>query len=84
MSDQTPGRQQARPSFFARLSLAFAAFFRIAGNADYASRVENLPDSESAASATKPAPAAPSAPEAKPALRVLKEASPEAALQLLA
>ncbi|MBK4735612.1 DUF2760 domain-containing protein [Noviherbaspirillum pedocola] len=86
MSDQTPGRQQARPSFFGRLSLAFAAFFRIAGNADYASRIENLPDSEGPATAPKSTPAAPatpSAPETKPALRVLKEASPEAALQLL-
>jgi hypothetical protein len=89
MSDQTPGRRQDRPTFFGRVSLAFAAFFRIVGNADYAGRIENLPDTAAAPSApatpTAPAarPAAPAAAEPKPALRVLKEASPDAALQLL-
>lgn len=85
MSDQTPGRKPARPSFFGRLSLAFTAFFRIAGNADYAGRIENLQEAETAAPVPKaPAvPPAPAAPEARPALRALKEASPDAALQLL-
>jgi hypothetical protein len=84
MIEQPPGRQQARPSFFGRVSLAFSAFFRIVGNPDYAGRIENLPEKDQAAAAkAPPAPVSPAAPEPKPALRVLKEASPDAALQLL-
>ncbi|MET0962032.1 MAG: DUF2760 domain-containing protein [Noviherbaspirillum sp.] len=70
-------RPSARPSFFNRLSLAFSAFFRIVGNPDYAGRIDSLPERDEA-------PARPAAPaEPKPALRILKEASPDAALQLL-
>jgi hypothetical protein len=84
MSDQTRGRPQARASFFGRVSLAFAAFFRIVGNPDYAGRIESLPEAGVAPAAKAPPAAAPApAPEPKPALRALKEASPDAALQLL-
>lgn len=77
MNKPNPDRQPARPSFFSRVSLAFSAFFRIVGNPDYAGRIDNLPEREEA----PPKPAAPAEP--KPALRILKEASPDAALQLL-
>jgi Domain of unknown function (DUF2760) len=90
MNNQTPGRQPARPSFFSRVSLAFSAFFRIVGNPDYADRIETLPEKADRAaprpeSAPVQAPShtAPAPAEAKPALRVMKEASPDAALQLL-
>jgi hypothetical protein len=91
MNNQTPGRQPARPSFFSRVSLAFSAFIRIVGNPDYADRIETLPEKADKADKAAPRPvsvpaaAAPAAApaEAKPALRVLKEASPDAALQLL-
>jgi hypothetical protein len=84
MNKPNPGRQSARPSFFSRVSLAFSAFFRIVGNADYAGRIDSLPENKEAEQARPAAPAAPAAPaEAKPALRILKEASPDAALQLL-
>ena len=77
MNKPNNDRQPARPSLFSRVSLAFSAFFRIVGNPDYAGRIDNLPEREEA-------PAKPAAPvEPKPALRILKEASPDAALQLL-
>jgi hypothetical protein len=77
MNKPNQDRQSARPSFFNRVSLAFSAFFRIVGNPDYAGRIEKLPEGAEA-------PARPAAPaEPKPALRILKEASPDAALQLL-
>jgi len=81
MNKPNPGRQDARPSFFSRVSLAFSAFFRIVGNPDYAGRIDSLPEREEAAPARPAAPPAPAEP--KPALRILKEASPDAALQLL-
>ena len=81
MNKPNPGRENARPSFFSRVSLAFNAFFRIVGNPDYAGRIDSLPENKEAEQAKPTAPAAPA--EAKPALRILKEASPDAALQLL-
>jgi hypothetical protein len=77
MNKPNQDSRNARPSFFNRLSLAFNAFFRIVGNSDYAGRIDNLP--EGAVAPAKQAAAA----EPKPALRILKEASPDAALQLL-
>src|SRR3954451_13317802 len=77
MNKPNQERGNARPSFFNRVSLAFSAFFRIVGNPDYAGRIDKLPEGNEAPA--KPAPAA----EPKPALRILKEASPDAALQLL-
>ena len=78
MNKPNQDRRNAPPSFFNRVSLAFSAFFRIVGNPDYAGRIDNLPEG-------KDAPVEPvAAAEAKPALRILKESSPDAALQLLA
>ncbi|NOY90020.1 MAG: DUF2760 domain-containing protein [Deltaproteobacteria bacterium] len=57
------------PSFFARLGLAFAAFFRALGDADYAASLRDL---------RLPAP------EPEPEPDTLREAPEEAALQLLA
>lgn len=61
----------ASPSFFARLGLAFTAFFRALGDADYAASLRDL---------RLPAPE----PEVASAPEVLREAPEEAALQLLA
>lgn len=77
MNKPNQDRSGSRPSFFSRVSLAFSAFFRIVGNPDYAGRIDNLPErAEAPARATAPV-------EPKPGLRILKEASPDAALQLL-
>ena len=76
MNKPNQDRGSARPSFFNRVSLAFSAFFRIVGNPDYAGRIDKLPEGNEA-------PARPAAAEPKPALRILKESSPDAALQLL-
>jgi hypothetical protein len=78
MNKPNQDQGNARPSFFNRVSLAFSAFFRIVGNPDYAGRIDKLPEGNEAAAA-RPAAAA----EPKPALRILKESSPDAALQLL-
>jgi hypothetical protein len=77
MNKPNQDRSSPRPSFLNRVSLAFSAFFRIVGNPEYAGLIDNLPEHEVApAQAAAPA-------EPKPALRILKEASPDAALQLL-
>jgi len=68
------------PSFFQRIPLAFGAFFSILGDADYAARVLGL--RQAAVPTQAPAPAAAAVVAAAPA--PLKEASPDAALQLLA
>jgi hypothetical protein len=78
MNKPNQDRRNVRPSFFNRVSVAFNAFFRIVGNPDYAERIDKLP--EGAEAPAKPSAAAA---EPKPALRILKEASPDAALQLL-
>ncbi len=62
----------SNPSFFARLALSFAAFFRVLFNANYAGRVQRLNAGE-APSATKPE---------VPAVK-LHVAPTESALQLL-
>jgi hypothetical protein len=65
---------KAKPSFLHRIPLAFGAFFRTFSDPDYAARIDDLRrDAEQ--------PAVPEAPKAAP--RPLKEASPDAALQLL-
>ncbi len=69
------------PSFFQRLSIAFGTFFNALSNAGYAARVQALREQGDAAPA--PAPAAPVAPAPAP-VPPLKQAGPEAALQLLA
>jgi hypothetical protein len=84
MTDMNPG-------FFGRIGIAFGAFFGILGNAAFAGRVQHLRDAPHAPEATPatPAPAAPQPPKpaaapVQPAPSALKEASPVAALQLLA
>jgi hypothetical protein len=71
--------KDAKPSFSRRISLAFGAFFRTFSDADYAARIDGLRhDAERSSAPVKP-PEEP--PKAAPS--PLKEASPEAALQLL-
>lgn len=59
------------PSFFKRISLAFGSFFSTLSSPDYASRVQDLREP---VATPAPAPAAPAP---------IKQASPDAALQLL-
>ncbi|WP_322032169.1 DUF2760 domain-containing protein [Paraburkholderia sp. J76] len=74
-------------SFFGRLSVALGSFFAILGDGELAANVRRLRDGGLAPAAAAPAPAA--APVAKPAPApapapsVIKEATPDAALQLL-
>jgi hypothetical protein len=77
----TPTPSQPNPSFFRRLPLAFGAFFSTLGNPAFAGQVLALRE-PAAPPAEAPAPAA--APAPTPAPVILKEASPDAALQLLA
>jgi hypothetical protein len=75
------------PSFWSRLSLAFGAFFKTAGNAEFAARVRDDQIGPIAAPAPAPAPAPASkpapAPAPAPAATPLRIATPDAALQLL-
>ncbi|MDH6151323.1 MULTISPECIES: DUF2760 domain-containing protein [Paraburkholderia] len=80
----------SNPSFLGRISLAVGTFFSILGNGDFAADVLRLRNGEKigAAPAAAPAAAATPAPAAAPQPKpqrapVLKEASPDAALQLL-
>jgi hypothetical protein len=66
------------PSFWSRLSLAFGAFFKTLGDAEYAARVR---DDGIGPVAAAPAPAP--APAPTPAPAPLRIATPDAALQLL-
>lgn len=68
----TPPMSEASPSFFQRLPVAFGSFFGVLRNPSFAARVIALRQPEQAAPAPAPAP--------HPAL---KEAAPDAALQLL-
>ncbi|MFM0554412.1 DUF2760 domain-containing protein [Paraburkholderia sediminicola] len=73
----------SNPSFLGRISLAVGTFFRILGDGEFAAGVLRLRDGGVAASAAPaPAPTPAPAPAPQPA-PVLKEASPDAALQLL-
>ena len=65
------------PSFWSRLSLAFGAFFKTLGDAEYAARIRDDQVGPIAAPAPAPAPAAAAAPAP------LRIATPDAALQLL-
>jgi len=69
------------PSFGSRISLAFGAFFKTLGDAEFAARVRDDGLGPAVAPATTPAPAATPAPA--PAAAPLREATPDAALQLL-
>ena len=68
------------PSFFKRISLAFGSFFSTLGNPGYAARVQDLREHGGLAAAPAPV-ATPASAPAAPA--PLKQASPDAALQLL-
>lgn len=72
-------------SFLGRISLAVGTFFSILGDGEFAARVQRL--RSGAPMATSPAPAAAPvaapAPTPQPAPVVLKQATPDAALQLL-
>ena len=77
----TPSTPDAAPSFFKRIPIAFGAFFNSLSDPVYAGRVLGLrgraaPVMATAAVAPAPAPVVAAAP--------LKEATPDAALQLLA
>jgi hypothetical protein len=73
-------------SFFGRLSLAVGTFFSVLGNREFAAGVLRVRDGAAApvapAPAAAPAPAPAPAPAKAPAPE-LREASPQAALQLL-
>lgn len=69
------------PGFWSRLSLAFGSFFKTVGDAEFAARVR---DDQVGPLAAPPAPApAPAPAPVAPAPTPLREATPEAALQLL-
>lgn len=78
---QTPSSDAVKPSLLRRIPLAFGALFSLLGNADLAARYSALREGAVAPPAPAPAPttAAPA-----PGPSVLKEPSPDAALQLLA
>jgi len=67
------------PSFFARLALAFATFFRILGDAGFAFRIANPVVAPQALPSPEPEPA-----PAKPPEALVRAADDRAALQLLA
>ncbi|MEC5160531.1 hypothetical protein ACFDR9_002328 [Janthinobacterium sp. CG_23.3] len=78
--------QPQPPSFWSRIPLAFGAFFSTLSDPAYAARVRALSEPAVAAAPVATAPTrAPEPAQAAPApVRPLKEASPDAALQLLA
>ncbi len=74
----------ALPTFFQRLPLAFGALFSVLGNPAFAARVLALRQPATAAAVPTPAPVAAPVAAVKPAAPPpLKEATPDAALQLL-
>ncbi|MFT4069370.1 DUF2760 domain-containing protein [Paraburkholderia sp.] len=80
----------SNPSFLGRISLAVGTFFSILGNGEFAADVLRLRNGETAGetagAAPAPTPAATPAPAPQPKPQpapVLKEATPDAALQLL-
>ena len=76
----TSSAPEALPSFFQRLPVAFGAFFSVLGNPAFAARVIALRQPVTAATVVTPTATAKAAPVAPPPM---KEAMPDAALQLL-
>ena len=79
MSNTTPGNRDKRspqPSLLQRIRLAFSAFFSILSSPTVAARVDRLHRDDAPVPAPAAAPVAPVAP--------LRQAAPDAALQLLA
>ena len=74
-------------SFLGRISLAVGTFFSILGDGEFAARVQRLrngaPVTPAPTAAPAPVAAPAPAPAPRPAAPTLKEASPDAALQLL-
>jgi hypothetical protein len=77
MTNPTSEPSNAKPSLLRRIPLAFGAFFRTFGNPEFAARVDSLSREEHVPAAVAKAPEPPAI------TRPLKEAPPEAALQLL-
>ncbi len=73
-----PSTPDANPSFFKRIPIAFGAFFSCLSDSGYAARVLGLRQPAAPAAARAPMAAAPVAAPA-----TIKQASPDAALQLL-
>lgn len=73
------------PSFGSRISLAIGAFFKTLGDAEFAARVrdDGIGPAAAPAPAPAPAPVAAPVPAPAPAAAPLREATPDAALQLL-
>jgi hypothetical protein len=77
---------QPLPSFFSRMSIAIGAFFRALSDAEYAARLTRIDDplpQPAAAPVLAPASAPAPVPAPAPAPVILREATPDAALQLL-
>jgi Domain of unknown function (DUF2760) len=70
-------------SFLGRISLAVGTFFSILGDGEFAARVQRLRSGAPVAASPAPVAAATPAPAPQPAPVVLKQATPDAALQLL-
>lgn len=70
-------------SFLGRISLAVGTFFSILGDGEFAARVPRLRSGAPVAASPAPTPAPTAAPVATPAPVILKQATPDAALQLL-
>ncbi|MGV2290498.1 DUF2760 domain-containing protein [Trinickia sp. YCB016] len=70
-------------SFFGRLSLAVGTFFSLLGDRELAARVRSVREAPSVAPAPTAAPQPKPQPQPQPVVRTLKEATPDAALQLL-
>ena len=72
-------------SFLGRISLAVGTFFSILGDGEFAARVQRLRSGAPVTQApvATPAPVAAPTPAPQPAAPALKQASPDAALQLL-
>jgi hypothetical protein len=71
------------PSFWGRTSLAFGAFFKILGDAEFAARIRDLEAGPVAAPAPASAPATAAPVASAAAAAPLRAPTPEAALQLL-
>lgn len=71
---------QDTPSFWSRIPLAFGAFFKTLGDARFAARYR---DDQVGPVSAPPAPAPVPAPAVQPVTAPLREATPDAALQLL-
>jgi hypothetical protein len=85
-SYQVQNMSKPLPSFWGRISLAFGAFFKILGDAEFAARIRDLEAGPLAAPASAPASAGvvPVAPTTSAAATApLRAPTPEAALQLL-